>query len=86
METVQEKIEDLQKIAARLLQARGKMTTQVRDGGRRSQESLDHLLGTVYHMHDLLFSLADKLLKLAEELQKEHGIHAGNPEPKGDHK
>lgn len=63
-------IRELEKIAYELRRAKDQMAAEVRDGGRQSQKGFERVMRAVHQMHNFLFTVPEKLMKIAEDLKQ----------------
>lgn len=65
--------EELEKIAEELRKATEKMAVDVREGAKQSQEGAETVLRAAHRMHNLLFTIPDRLMGLAKKLKGSNG-------------
>lgn len=64
-------IRELERIAEELRGADERMSSEVRDGGKQSQEGFEKVTQAIHRFHNLLFTIPDKLSRIAGELRKQ---------------
>ena len=62
--------EELEKMAEELRKASEKMAIDVREGAKQSQEGAETVLRAAHKIHNLLFTIPDKLIRFAKELKE----------------
>lgn len=66
---MKETIQELQKIARELREESEKMAIRVRENAKQSYESAEAVLQATHRMHAILFTLPDRLIRIAQKLE-----------------
>lgn len=63
-------IQELKDLANQIRSAEERMSREVRENGREVQEGQEKMLRAIHRLHQMLLLIPDKLVKIAEGLEK----------------
>ncbi len=63
-------IQELERIAEEMRKADERMSAEVREGGKQSQEAFEKVTQAVHRFHSFLYTIPDKLQRIARGLKR----------------